>query len=152
MRRKEREITDPAAMEAILRRATVCRVAFGGKDGPYVVPMSFGYDARRLYLHCAPEGKKLERLREDPRVAFEVDLDHELVRGPTACDWTLRYRSVVGSGVASLVTSPEEKRRGLDVLMRQHGGALGPVPDGAVSRACVLRIEVREMTGKQSGY
>lgn len=51
MRRKDREITDRAAIEAILRRATVCRIGLVGKDGPYVVPMSFGYDAGRLYLH-----------------------------------------------------------------------------------------------------
>ena len=43
MRRKDREITERAEIEAILREAQVCRIALADDDGPYIVPMSFGY-------------------------------------------------------------------------------------------------------------
>ena len=152
MRRKDREITDQASIEAILRRATVCRIGLVGKEGPYVIPMSFGYDAHCLYLHCASEGKKLDLIREDPRVAFEVDLDHEVVPQVSPCGWTLRYRSVVGSGRAVLVEDPEEKRRGLEIILRQHGGTLGQVGETDLAQVSVVRIEASEMTGKESGY
>ncbi len=150
MRRKDREITDRTAIEAILKRATVCRIGLCGRDGPYVVPMSFGYEAGRLYLHSAPEGKKLDLIREDPRVCFEVDLDHELVRNEVPCEWTLRYRSVIGFGRAVLVEDPEEKRRGLDLILRQHGGSPRPVPERSLAGVAVIRIEVQKMTGKES--
>lgn len=152
MRRKDREITDRGAIEAILKRATVCRVGFCGREGPYVIPMSFGYDCGSLYLHCAHEGRKLDLIREDPRVAFEVDLDHEVVRQASPCGWTLRYRSVVGSGRAVLVSDAADKRHGLEVITRQHGGTLGPVAEKDLAGVRVVRIEVGEMTGKQSGY
>jgi len=152
MRRKDREITDRAAIEAILRRATVCRIGLVGKDGPYVVPMSFGYDAGRLYLHSARDGRKLDLVREDPRVCFEVDLDVDVVRKENPCQWSLRYRSVVGFGRAVLVEDPEEKRRGLEVILRHHGGDPSALPERSLDGVSLIRIEIREMTGKQSGY
>jgi hypothetical protein len=152
MRRKDREITDRAAIEAILRRATVCRIGLVGKDGPYVVPMSFGYDAGRLYLHSARDGRKLDLVREDPRVCFEVDLDCEVVKRERPCEWTLRYRSVIGFGRAVLVEDPEEKRRGLEVILRHHGGDPSALPERSLDGVSLIRIEIREMTGKQSGY
>jgi len=152
MRRKEKEIRDAGAIEAILRRATVCRIGFAGKDGPYVVPMSFGYEAGCLYLHSARDGRKLDLLREDPRVCFEVDLDYEVVKKERPCEWTLRYRSVVGFGRAVLVEDPEEKRRGLEVILRHHGGDPSALPEQSLDGVSLIRIEIREMTGKQSGY
>jgi hypothetical protein len=152
MRRKEKEITDRAAIEAILRRATVCRIGFTGKDGPYVVPMSFGYEAGCLYLHSAREGRKIDLLREDPRVCFEVDLDVDVVRKENPCQWSLRYRSVVGFGRAVLVEDPEEKRRGLEIILRHHGGDPSALPERSLDGVSLIRIEIREMTGKQSGY
>ncbi len=152
MRRKDREITDQALIEAILKRATVCRIGLVGKEGPYVIPMSFGYDTGCLYLHCAPEGKKLALIREEPRVAFEVDLDHEVMPQASPCGWSLRYRSVVGSGRAVLVVDVAGKRQGLEIIMRQHGGTLGPVGEKDLALVSILRIEIGEMTGKQSGY
>jgi hypothetical protein len=152
MRRKDREITDRAAIEAILRRATVCRIGLVGKDGPYVVPMSFGYDAGRLYLHSAREGRKIDLLREDPRVCFEVDLDVDVVRKENPCQWSLRYRSVVGFGRAVLVEDPEEKRRGLEVILRHHGGDPSALHERSLDGVSLIRIEIREMMGKQSGY
>ena len=152
MRRRDREITDRALIEEILERATVCRIGLVGKEGPYVIAMSFGYDAHCLYLHCASEGKKLDLIREDPRVAFEVDLDHEVVPQASPCGWTLRYRSVVGSGQAVLVADAQEKRHGLEAIMRQHGGTLGPFAEKDLAQVSIVRIEIGEVTGKQSGY
>jgi nitroimidazol reductase NimA-like FMN-containing flavoprotein (pyridoxamine 5'-phosphate oxidase superfamily) len=151
MRRREREITDRASIEAILRRATVCRIGLIGKDGPYVLPMSFGYEAGYLYVHSAREGRKLDLLRADPRVGFEVDLDLEVVKGKTPCEWALRYRSVVGLGRATLVEGREEKRRGLEVILRQHGADPGGLSEPSLDGVALIRIEIQEMTGKQSG-
>jgi nitroimidazol reductase NimA-like FMN-containing flavoprotein (pyridoxamine 5'-phosphate oxidase superfamily) len=152
MRRKDREITDRAAIEAILRRAAVCRIGLVGEDGPYIVPMSLGYEAGRLYLHSAREGRKLDLIREDPRVCFEVDLDSEVVKAESPCGWSLRYRSVIGFGRAVLVEAPEEKRRGLEIILRHHGGDPSALPERSLDGVSLIRIEIREMTGKQSGY
>ena len=71
MRRQEREISDRAAIDAIIRACQVCRLGMVDGDLPYIVPMSFGYDGRALYFHCATQGRKLDVLRRRPRVCFE---------------------------------------------------------------------------------
>ncbi len=75
MRRKDKEITDKRGIEEILRKALVCRVAMCNGESPYCVPMNFCYMNGSLYLHSAKEGKKLEILRRNNRVCFEVDVD-----------------------------------------------------------------------------
>ena len=56
MRRKDKEITDPALLSAILREAFVCRLGLAGDGEPYVVPVNFVYSGGCLYLHSACEG------------------------------------------------------------------------------------------------
>src|SRR5512145_2887439 len=120
MRRKDREITDTAEIDAILREARVCRVALADGNGPYIVPICFGYEQGALYLHSALEGKKIDMIRSDPRCCFEVDLYDELIRGERPCSWGIRYRSVIGFGRAELLTDPNEKKHGLACIMRQY--------------------------------
>ena len=64
MRRKDREITDPARIAEILQRCPAASFAFAGGE-PYVVPMSFGFEERdgRLMMplsitchHAAADG------------------------------------------------------------------------------------------------
>ena len=45
-----------------------------------------------------------------------------------------------------------EKREGLKVLMRHFDGPVEPMPDAMVARTAVIKIEITEMTGKNSGY
>ena len=58
MRRKDREITDRAEIEAILNEAMVCRIGLADGGEPYVVPLSFGYEDGSVYIHSAPEASK----------------------------------------------------------------------------------------------
>lgn len=152
MRRSDREIKDRGAIESILERATVCRVAFSHDNLPYIVPLNFGYADNCLYFHSAREGKKIEIIEQNSNVCFEVDVDVDLVKGGKACDWTVRYRSVVGFGTAFLVDDPKEKRRALDIIVRHYSDRSYEYPDEAVNKVAVIKIEIESMTGKQSGY
>ncbi|HNU36390.1 MAG TPA: pyridoxamine 5'-phosphate oxidase family protein, partial [Methanomassiliicoccales archaeon] len=68
MRKAEREIMDQGELEEVIRRAEVCRLAMVDDGKPYIVPMNFGYRNGCLYFHCAKEGRKLDVLRENPKV------------------------------------------------------------------------------------
>jgi nitroimidazol reductase NimA-like FMN-containing flavoprotein (pyridoxamine 5'-phosphate oxidase superfamily) len=151
MRRKEQEITDRAALESILHRATVCRLGLAVGDEPYVVPVSFGYQDGSLYVHSSPEGKKVEMLRQNPRVCFEVDVEEELVRKGAPCAWSVRYRSVIGWGRAAFLTDEEEKRRALDVIVAHYGTGSGEYTAKALREVAVICIQIEEMVGKRSG-
>jgi nitroimidazol reductase NimA-like FMN-containing flavoprotein (pyridoxamine 5'-phosphate oxidase superfamily) len=153
MRRKEKEVTAREEIEEIILRCDICRLGMCADGEPYVVPLCFGYEKGVLYFHPAAEGKKLEVLRKNPRVCFELDTDRELVVAKAACGYGMKYRSVIGYGTASFVAEPAQKRAALDVMMR-HYGAQGPFTyaEETLARVAVVKVEVESMTGKKSGY
>ena len=152
MRRAEREIKDREAIEEIIRKATVCRLGLSDGGRPYVVPLSFGYADNCVYFHSALEGRKIEVLKGNPNVCFEVDLAEEYVEAEVPCDWTVTYRSVIGFGTAQLLDSEEEKRRALDVILAHYSDGEYEYPDGALDKVAAVRVDVELMTGKQAGY
>ena len=149
MRRKDREITDRAEIESILHEATVCRIGLADDDGPYVVPVCFGYEDRSVYIHSAPEGKKLVMLEKNPRCCFEVDICGQVIRGDRPCSWGMRYRSVIGYGRAAILTDPDEKRHGLSCIMHHYDDGTYVFSDSDLMSVTVIRIAVESMTGKK---
>lgn len=150
MRRKEREIKDQKEIEDILKACSVCRLAMVDGDKPYLVPMNFGYREGALYLHSAREGKKIELIKKNPQVCFEVDEIVQFRKAKLACDWGVEYKSVVGSGKAVFLSGPEEKRRAFDIIMAQYSGEAYDYPDAMLERTLVIKIEIERMTGKKS--
>jgi len=155
MRKPEKEIKDRAQIDAILHRAQVCRIAMCEDDVPYIVPMSFGYRDNCLYFHSASVGKKVEILRRNNRICFELDIDQEHVFSPTPSECSTRYRSVIGFGRAVFLTDRAEKVRALDILM-QHYCDPQTQPyeysEKQVTRVTMIKVEIESLTGKQSGY
>ncbi len=153
MRRKEKEITGIAEMEAIITRADVCRIALADKDIPYIVPLNFGYTGghnRKLYFHCANEGRKIDMIRKNNYVCFELDTDHEITEGTAACDFSSGYSSVIGWGKIFIITGDEEKREGLNLIMRHYSKRSGfSFNPEVLEKTTVLRLDITEMTGKK---
>ena len=153
MRRKDKEITDRAEIEQIIARAEVCRLGLIDQQQPYIVPLNFGYQDNCLYFHSAPEGKKIELLRKNQRVCFEIDIDTKIVAGERSCSWTTRYRSVIGWGKAEIRESVEEKRSGLQIIVNHYStDPSGAIPAQAISRVTVIKVTIEEISGKKSGY
>jgi len=150
MRRADREISDQSAIRAIMKGALVCRIGLCDDGAPYVVPMNFGLGENCLFLHCATEGRKLDILRRNNRVCFEMDLLREIKQGQVSCGWGARYESVIGFGRAIFVDDPAEKRFALDRIM-DHCRAQGPFayPDDVLAKTIVIRIEIENLTGKR---
>jgi nitroimidazol reductase NimA-like FMN-containing flavoprotein (pyridoxamine 5'-phosphate oxidase superfamily) len=150
MRRSEREITDRGELRRILEEARVCRLAMADGGRPYLVPLSFALDGDDLVLHSARAGRKLEVLRRNPEVCFEVEEGVSFARGATACGSTMRYRSVVGFGAVEFVEDRAERARLLALFGPRYGAPASAIPDAELDRTIVLRLRVRELTGKRS--
>ncbi|MBP3485907.1 MAG: pyridoxamine 5'-phosphate oxidase family protein [Oscillospiraceae bacterium] len=153
MRRTDREITDPKTITAIIRRCDCCRVGFAAPEGVYIVPLSFGYEEaegrRTFYFHGAPEGRKFDLIQSCPTVGFELDTDYALHETDSACGYSCRFQSVIGTGVIRPVTDPAEKRQGLACIMDHLSGrADWDFPDQAVRSTAVFRLDVADMTCK----
>lgn len=151
MRRKDKQINDIAAIEDILSRAPVCRLGLCDGGRPYVVPLCFGYKENALYFHCAMEGKKLEILGKNENVCFEVDIERELIKGEAACDWGMKYKSVIGFGKAVFIKDVEQKRKALNIIMQQSSKNTFEYPANAIKNIVVIKVKIESMTGKQSG-
>ena len=120
MIRKDREITEKEQIEGIIKKATVCRVAFCHDNQPYLAPFNFGYENNCLYFHSARDGRKIDMIRGNNNVCFEFDIGHKMNRKGLACEWSFSYQSVIGFGKASIIDNPLEKRHGLEVIMTHY--------------------------------
>jgi nitroimidazol reductase NimA-like FMN-containing flavoprotein (pyridoxamine 5'-phosphate oxidase superfamily) len=151
MRKKEKEITDKSEVEAILDRALVLRIALSQEDTPYVVPVCFGYKHGCLYIHSAREGKKLDILRRNNRICFEASVDVELITAEVACNFTMRFKSVIGYGRAYFVDDQASKFAALDIITQHYWRTSGSTyNESIVDKTTVIKIEIESMTGKTS--
>jgi nitroimidazol reductase NimA-like FMN-containing flavoprotein (pyridoxamine 5'-phosphate oxidase superfamily) len=148
MRRKDKEITDTDAIASVIRKSTVCRLAMSDDGQPYVLPMSFGYKEGAVYFHCAPEGRKIDIIRKNPRVCIEFDVDCRLKTGDSACQWGFYFQSAIAFGVAAFIEDAAEKRAALDIIMRHYSSEAFTYPDSAIDKIVVIRVAVTELTGK----
>ena len=153
MRRKDREVRDPALQREILDRCKVLSLAMVDENRPYVVPLSFGYewkDHLTLYCHCAMQGRKIGLLAKNPSVCFSLYCDDQIVEGPRACDYGTTYSSLIGEGIVRTVQDEDEKRSGLIALMRQHTGSEAFAFSASdLAHVMVLAIDVSALSGKR---
>ena len=154
MRRKDREVTDPQRIDAILRACHCCRLGFYDNGEVYIVPLDFGYDEkegkRTFYFHGAKEGRKMDCILRSPRAGFELDTGYELIEAEVACRNSARYRSVVGTGRVSVIEAPEEKRAALQAVMLHSTGKGGwDFPDAMLNAVCVFQLEVETLSCKE---
>jgi len=152
MRRKDREITDREAMEEILNSAEVCRIGLADEGEPYVVPVCFAYQDNAIYFHSALVGKKMEMLAKNPRCCVEVDHSIGPIRDENPCTWEMRYRSVICTGTARILSGYEEKRGAMIAILRHYGSPDHPFTEKELEKVCLVRISLDGMTAKQHGY
>lgn len=152
MTKRERQITDEARIEKILDAAKVLRLGLAVDNEPYVVPMNYGYKKENgklvLYLHSAVKGKKLDMIRANPGVFFELDCGLAPFEGEKPCQYGLAYSSVMGRGKASIVEDVQEKMEAMTVLMKTQTGKDFSFNERLVSIVAVIRIDVEEYTAK----
>jgi hypothetical protein len=153
MRRNERGISDIKEIEEIIAKADVCRIALANTNNPYIVCMNFGYTnvpEQHLFFHCANKGRKLEMIRKNNYVCFEMDIDHKIYTGINGCDWGMKFRSIIGYGTITIVTDTDLKRAGLNCIMKHYGGDTEYAYDEKVfNRTTILRLDIEQMTGKK---
>lgn len=150
MQAADREIKDRSAITQILVRGRELRLAMIAGDRPYVLPLNYGYADGCIYIHSARKGKKLDCLRSNPKVCFEVSEVLQRVGGSRPCDWSTDFRSVVGHGTAQIIDERDEKIRGYDAIMTHFGGPIQDYEEKHLSGSLIIRIEIETLTGKQS--
>lgn len=153
MRRKDREIADIKDILSVIDRCRVFRIAVLDDEGLYIIPLNFGYaydsDKLSFFFHSAKEGRKVEALKMNNIVAFEMDCEHRLLEGGDACSYGYAYRSIVGNARVSAISDLEEKKKALSALMRHQTGGDFAFDDNMAASVLVYKAEVLNFTGKQ---
>jgi nitroimidazol reductase NimA-like FMN-containing flavoprotein (pyridoxamine 5'-phosphate oxidase superfamily) len=152
MRRKDKAISDVSSINAIIKKAAVCRLAMVNGDRPYIVPLCFGHQNNVLYFHGAMKGQKIDLIQENPNVCFEFDVAVETLDDAEACSWSMKFQSVIGFGKAELIQGLEEKRFALGVIMAQYSDKKFEFPEKKVNATAVIKVAIESLTAKQSGF
>ncbi len=151
MRRKDKKITDKDIILEILHAAHICRIAIHTDDYPYIVPMNYGYKDNVIYLHSASSGRKLDLLKQNNKVGFEIEQRHEIIKDEISCRWTTKYRSIIGFGDIEFINDKAQKLAGLTIIMEHHGKKDNIFSEKAVESVVVLRLHIKALSAKQSG-
>ena len=138
-------ISDEEAIE-FLRDAMVAHLGVVHDGEPYVTPMSFVVDGRRLLFRTKP-GKRFEAIEENPRVCVEVSRFDDV-----SGDWV----SVVVKGNAVERTDEPTTSRAVELLLEKYASVLGsPLSTGGLQPMAsfphVLEVSIDEITGLTSG-
>jgi len=151
MRRSDKKIHNRKDLELIFHKAQVCRLGLCDEEVPYIVPVHFGYLDGCLYIHSASTGKKIDLLKKNPKVCFEIDIDYRIHDSTIPCDFSTSYQSIIGFGTATIVTNDKEKRHALEILIDHYAsGKTYEFSKEKVKRVAIIKITIEHMTGKRS--
>lgn len=149
MRRSDRELAREEAVRILEAGEYGVLSTVSAAGVPYGIPLNYAYQNGRIFMHCSREGgRKLDNLRANPRAAFSVVGSTELMPEK----FGTKYLSALCTGWVSILESEEEKREGIEAILRkyspQHLDAGMKYIDAAMDRIYILRFQIEEITGK----
>jgi uncharacterized protein len=153
MRQSRKEIKDSSVIIDLLNACPVGRMGTIGEDGyPVIKPLNFAYHDGRIYFHSALEGEKIDDIRRDNRVCFEIDLPIAYVKSiESPCRSEYLYRSIIIKGLAAIIEDDDERIFALRCLMKKYQPESGHVdfPAEKLAITGIVRIDIEEMVGKE---
>jgi uncharacterized protein len=106
-------------IDHVLQSQVVGRLACYAGGKLYVVPVTYAYEGNYLYLHSR-YGKKIEMMRKNPDVCFQVD----------QIDNMANWRSVIVWGKFEELKTEQAEQKGLKILSAR----LGPLITSATTQ------------------
>lgn len=150
--RRKRQILTQEDCAAVLVRGTAGVLALSGDDGyPYAVPLSYIFDGKHIYFHCAKAGHKLDAIKQNNKASFCVVDQDQIVSE----EYTTYFRSVIAFGTIRILEDASEKRAAIEKLAVKYA------PDDTLEHRrqmidrdwgplCMLEMTIEHMTGKEA--
>jgi len=155
---KKLEIKSKKKVIEFLSSQQTGRISSIDENGfPQIIPMNFVFINDVVYMHSHIRGEKLDNIRHNQKVGFEVDKSLEFLPSyfsdPTDASLAdTLYISVVIKGNASIVSNKEEKTIALNGLMKKYQpeGGYEPIkPNMDVLKGVeVIKIVPESLRGK----
>ena len=140
---------NPDDVETLVKQQLVGRIGCHAKDVTYVVPISYAYDGAYIYGHTF-EGMKVDMMRKNPKVCFQVDDTTDLANWQSAVLWGEFEELAEGPERILALHKLTERRLPLISSETMHLTSQWPFRDEDVSKisGIVFRIRVTEKTGR----
>ena len=144
---------DSDSVERVLTDSAVGRISTVGADGyPYTVSVHYWYDGNAVYFHGLPKGEKLDNIKANPKVCFEVSSMKSILAPEderNICTADTEYESVVIRGKAYIMEKRTEKKPVLEKIVEKYlPGAVNPMPEKRIDGTAVVKIIIESKTGK----
>ncbi len=149
VRRQDRLMDEGRALE-LLRTSEYGVLSMVSEGGGYGIPVNYVWDGRQsIYIHCAPEGRKLRALAENARVSFCLVGRVNLLPGK----FTTEYESALFFGEAHTRLDDEEKMAALHLLIDKLSADFRDTGDKyarkSFHRVEIIRVDFAEFSGKR---
>ena len=147
IRRQDRLLDESRARE-VLQAGEYGILSMATEQGGYGVPINYALVEDTIYLHCAPEGRKLRAISADERVSFCV-VGHSRV---VSEHFTTEFESVIAHGRARVVETEEERRMALRAIVEKYSAE--HIEEGlkaierSIHRTAIIAIAVDSFSGK----
>ena len=144
--------TDKEQMEAILHDEDVGRLGLALDNEPYVVPINYTYVDGRILVHCALEGRKLDFIRKNPNVCFEVSRQEGRPTSHAGDLCSAPFESVLCFGAARIIEDVHERRGLLSIFQERFSTPSKerePISRERAEKCGAIEIRVSRMTGRR---
>ena len=144
---------DDNHIEKVLHSQVLGRIGCHANGITYIVPVCYAYDGVCIYARSS-EGLKIELMRQNPKVCFEVENIEDLANWKTVILW----------GEFEEITAAKERKDALQVFMNRHM----PMVSGEMSRftsnwpfqsddmeevtGVIYKINIEKKTGRFENY
>lgn len=148
VRRQDRLLQHDSAC-LLLRKGEYGVLSMVDGGVPYAVPVSYVWDGQSsVYVHCAPEGRKLRCLSADGSVSFCVVGATQVVPEK----FTTLYESIVAACRATVVADEEERRRAVRLILDKYSPDCADIgmkyAEKSLRRTTIVRLDIVEWSGK----
>lgn len=153
MRRKDREITNLEDIKAIVEKGTFLTVALTDENGPYSLPLNYGYEEKDgifiFYVHSAMEGRKVDAFRKGIPVSISITSFNGYHGSEEGSTWTSFFESFIGFGNAREIIEHREKSRAMNTLMRRAAKREFAFPEGSLAGTAVFAFDISNYSAKR---
>ncbi len=149
-RMKSHQLTE-RQIESLLLEEQVGRLAtFNANGFPYITPVHFVYFNNKIYIHGLNKGQKIDNIKNDKKVCFEVDKMERFLLAERPCDVNTEYLSVIILGEAKMLDNEDEKIEPLRKIVKKYTPSLAgeAFPEKVIKATSVIEVSVIECTGK----
>lgn len=152
VRRQNRILEDKNRIAELLQTSEYGFLSLGTAPNGYGygIPLSYAFDqeTNSLYFHCAPDGQKLDMLKENSKVSFCI----VGITRPIANQFTTLYESVIAFGNADINLSDDEKRKALRLLIQKYSQGFEEIGESYMEkswkRTAAFKIKIEHVTAK----